>query len=221
MCRTTACSAETRTKRAVRHERCASPRASIGSHCRLANEITSPKDNCAYPRRYRRARKVSIRPPDRPPPRRAPGKPAGVTRRQPSPPLSTKPCAVEHRDAIGIERPAGERLVTRRVDALGEAKPHQQEFVGALLGGEQVVGDLCRGRAIRPASARLRAASRSWWRGGGRRCRAGRARRGRCRRIRARASRPGCAGTRRRAARGWTPRRPAGRRCAQISCVRS
>ena len=69
------------------------------------------------------------------------GKPAGVTRRLPSPPLSTKPCAVE-RPRCGRDRAGGrQRRVARRVDALGEAKPHQQEFVGALLGRQQVVGD--------------------------------------------------------------------------------
>ena len=47
----------------------------------------------------------------------------------------------QRRDATRIERPAGERRIARRIDAFGEAQPHQQEFVGALFAREHLVGD--------------------------------------------------------------------------------
>ena len=58
------------------------------------------------------------------------GKPGGVTRRRPSAVVSTAPSSRRNRDALRVERAAGERRVARRVDAFGEPQAHQQEFVG-------------------------------------------------------------------------------------------
>ena len=47
---------------------------------------------------------------------------------------------VQHGDARRVERPAGERLKTRNIDAFGEPQPHQQELVGHVLTRQRVVG---------------------------------------------------------------------------------
>src|SRR5271156_4320511 len=47
----------------------------------------------------------------------------------------------QHRDPCRIELAARNSFVTCDIDALGEPKPHQQEFVGALLTRQHLVGN--------------------------------------------------------------------------------
>ena len=42
-------------------------------------------------------------------------------------------------DPLGVERPARQRGVAARIDALGEPQAHQQELVGLLVAAEQII----------------------------------------------------------------------------------
>ena len=69
------------------------------------------------------------------------GNPACVTRSRPSASTTIAPSSRSTRNAPRIDRAAGQRGIALGIDAFGEPQPHQQEFVGALLAIEHVVGD--------------------------------------------------------------------------------
>ncbi len=144
------------------------------------------------------------------------GNPGMLTRRRPAAVVSTRPFSRSAAIRRTIQRTARQRRVARRIDALGEAKPHEQELVGHFLARQHVVGDEAMPFVLDAREPCLRA---FFGRGGmpvavdieAGQCLVDHGRPARCRHIRARANKRDCAGIRRPAARDWKSRRPAAR----------
>ena len=113
----------------------------------------------------------------------------------------------------------GQRGISVRVDAFGEAEAHHQHLDGLIRAADGSLGRRDRSRESRQHRAKPRGNGLPRWPNGCRRASAGHERLGRRRHSRHSASIPSCGGFRRRSGRGWKLRTRRSRRAAQISSV--